>query len=107
MRKLERIEEKDKGLAKMADDLKQKRVNKLRELKEIEKQKKELEKELKQNIDSIKKEARLKEQYLLFFRQTLPLEEIKDKCEEIDKSKSRELQLREAYKQLKQSPIKF
>jgi hypothetical protein len=91
----------NKELLKEVVDLQQKKTSTIKELEKIEEQKKEFEKELKRNINSIKKERRPKEQYLLFFRQTLPVEEIKNKCKEIDKSKSREFQLREAYKQLK------
>jgi hypothetical protein len=91
----------DNELSKKVGDLQQKRPSTIKELKKIEEQKKELEKELKRNIHSIKRDRKPKEQYLLFFRQTLPFEEIKDKCKEIEQSKSREFQLREAYKQLK------
>jgi hypothetical protein len=82
-------------------ELHQREVVAVKELKELECQKKELKNELKESINSVKKERRGKEQYLAFFNLTIPFEELEDKCKELEKEKVKESRLMHAYKQLK------
>lgn len=62
-----------------------------------------IEKEIKKNLKTLKKERRLLENYLWFFQQTLPLEEVKIRAQVIDQKRSAEGELKELYRKLKRT----
>lgn len=61
----------------------------------LAKYKERIKKEIKENSKTLKKERRLLKNYLWFFRQTLPLEEIKCGTEIIDQKRTTEVELKE------------